>query len=145
MNLAVSISVKMRELWFAALFWLPGFLKNFPVPVECQRVAFSPRTWRVDRITKIFGSDSKSLWNVTLAPGIHLSISPLTRMDKAGGRSPSLLDHEVWHWLLEAIDDSEGAAREDCLADRVPGAANDRTAVSERYLVLRGDLTWQNF
>lgn len=62
-------------------------------------------------------------------------------MDKAGGRSPSLLDHEVWHWLLEAIDDSEGASREDRLANRVSGAANDRTAVSERYLVLRGDLT----
>ena len=36
----------------------------------CRRVgAFLPLCHGIDRISKIFGSDSKSLWNVTLAPG----------------------------------------------------------------------------
>lgn len=69
-------------------------------------------------------------------------IFPLNRMDKAGGRSTSLFDHEVWNWLLEATNDSEGIAWKDSVPDCLPGAANDRTAVSERFFVVRGVLTW---
>ena len=82
------------------------------------------------------------MWNVTFAPGIHLLIFPLNRMDKAGGRSTSLFDHEVWNWLLEATNDSEGIAWKDSVPDCLPGAANDRAAVSERFFVVRGVLTW---
>ena len=47
----------------------------FPFRIEntaalCRLViAFLPLGHGIDRISKIFGSDSKSLWNVTLAPG----------------------------------------------------------------------------
>ena len=96
----------------------------------------------LDRISKIFGSDSKSLWNVTIAPGIDsMTRRNDARLDEGGGGGAAMRGYEVRHRKLETDYQLEDSAWKDCFTNRLPSAENDRTAVAKRYAAFGNDVT----
>ena len=109
----------------------------------CRQVILNnTHVTRLDRISKIFGSDSKSLWNVTIAPGIPPVLRHNnTRLDEGGGGGAAMRGYEVRYRKLETDHQLEDSTWKNGFTNRLPSAENDRATVAKRYAAFKLDVT----